>query len=273
MASFHNEVDNCYDISASILSCDVFINLPKLKTHKSAGITCALKNLVGTIGNKDCFPHRTVGYVREGGDDTDDSISRAIDSKTGFRSTVRKILKKKNPVINYALLPAYWVYHKIVGDKEKEQVGYDGGWYMNNTVWRGIVDLNRVILYSDKNGIMRDVPQRKYLCIVDGIIAGEGLGPLHPTPRAFNKVLIGDCAPAIDRTAATLMGFDYRKIPSIREASRDMRWLLMDPDEDVIMEYNGKQINIETEEILPYVADPIFTPGPGWLGHIEYGKN
>jgi len=273
VVNFHNEKDNCYDISGSILSCDVFINLPKLKTHKSAGITCALKNLVGTIGNKDCFPHRTVGYVRDGGDDTDDSISRAIDSKGGFRSVVRNILKKKNPFINYALLPAHWVYHKIVGDKEKEQVGYDGGWYMNNTVWRGIVDLNRVILYSDKEGTMQDAPQRRYLCIVDGIVAGEGLGPLHPTPRDFGKILIGDSAVAIDRTAATLMGFDYRKIPSVREASRDMRWPLISPDETVFMEYNQKQVDIDSEAILPYIATPEFTPGPGWVGHIERDKH
>lgn len=266
---FHNETDNSYDISASILSSDVFINLPKLKTHKSAGMTCALKNLVGTLGNKDCFPHRTIGFVKEGGDDTDNSITRAIDGKKGFRSTVRKILKMKNPIINYALLPPYVIYHKIFGDKEKEQIGYDGGWYMNDTVWRGIIDLNRVILYSNKEGVMCDTPQRKYLCIVDGIVAGEGFGPLHPTPRNLGKLFISDNAVAIDRTAAVWMGFDYKKIPSVREASRDMRWPLIGNDEAIEMVYQEETINIDEPKMQKYVSEPIFTPAPGWVDHIE----
>ena len=32
-------------------------SLPKLKTHKKAGITCALKNLIGINGNKEYLPH------------------------------------------------------------------------------------------------------------------------------------------------------------------------------------------------------------------------
>lgn len=269
VSSFHNEQSNAYDISASILSCDVFINLPKLKTHKSAGITCALKNLVGTIGNKDCFPHRTIGYVKEGGDDTENSLSRKIDSKKGPRSFIRKLLKRKNPIINYALLPAYLAFHKIVGDKEKEQIGYDGGWYKNDTVWRGIVDLNRIILYGNKNGVMQEQPVRRYLCIADAIVAGEGFGPLHPTPRDFGRILVSDSAVALDRTAAMLIGFDYEKIPSIREAARDMRWPLIGVDESVIMEYNGKQVDLDSKEMLDYVVKKAFLPAPGWVGHIE----
>ena len=221
VSSFHNEQSNAYDISASILSCDVFINLPKLKTHKSAGITCALKNLVGTIGNKDCFPHRTIGYVKEGGDDTEDSLSRKIDSKKGPRSFIRN------------------------------------------------VDLNRIILYGNKNGVMQEQPVRRYLCIADAIVAGEGFGPLHPTPRDFGRILVSDSAVALDRTAAMLIGFDYEKIPSIREAARDMRWPLIGVDETVIMEYNGKQVDLDSKEMLDYVVKKAFLPAPGWVGHIE----
>ena len=36
-----------YLIAKDVLDADLVINLPKLKTHKKAGITAALKNLVG----------------------------------------------------------------------------------------------------------------------------------------------------------------------------------------------------------------------------------
>src|SRR5205823_2101777 len=53
MSSSRNE----YLIPNTVLSADVLINLPKLKTHKKTGITCALKNLVGIWGHKSYLPH------------------------------------------------------------------------------------------------------------------------------------------------------------------------------------------------------------------------
>jgi hypothetical protein len=49
MKLHHNFEKNEYLIPNSILQADVFINLPKPKTHKRAGITGAMKNLVGII--------------------------------------------------------------------------------------------------------------------------------------------------------------------------------------------------------------------------------
>jgi hypothetical protein len=56
-------------IANSCLQADVIINLPKLKTHRKAGMTGALKNMVGIIGSKDCLPHHRVGSQNEGGDE------------------------------------------------------------------------------------------------------------------------------------------------------------------------------------------------------------
>jgi len=36
----------------------------------------------------------------------------------------------------------------------------DGNWYGNDTIWRTILDLNKVLAYTDKNGVLRDRPQR-----------------------------------------------------------------------------------------------------------------
>ena len=50
-----------YCISEACLSADVIINLPKPKTHRKAGYTGALKNMVGINAAKDYLPHHTKG--------------------------------------------------------------------------------------------------------------------------------------------------------------------------------------------------------------------
>jgi uncharacterized protein (DUF362 family) len=81
VSDFHNENHNRYVISQSVLDCDYFINLPKMKTHRSAGLTCAMKNLVGITTNKNSVPHYTDGCVAEGGD----SFPEVSDGHTVFR--------------------------------------------------------------------------------------------------------------------------------------------------------------------------------------------
>src|SRR5262249_37300955 len=57
-----------YLLCRTPMEADVFINLPKLKTHKKVGLTCALKNLVGINANKNWLPHHTEGSPEDGGD-------------------------------------------------------------------------------------------------------------------------------------------------------------------------------------------------------------
>ncbi|MCV6004648.1 DUF362 domain-containing protein, partial [Escherichia coli] len=53
LAARHAPGRHQYLVSRDIIEADVVINLPKLKTHKKAGLTCALKNLIGINGNKE----------------------------------------------------------------------------------------------------------------------------------------------------------------------------------------------------------------------------
>jgi uncharacterized protein (DUF362 family) len=57
-----------YLLCKEAFEADVVIQLPKLKTHRKAGITGAIKNLVGLNGNKDYLPHHRVGGSLTGGD-------------------------------------------------------------------------------------------------------------------------------------------------------------------------------------------------------------
>ncbi|MCW1930179.1 MAG: DUF362 domain-containing protein [Candidatus Kerfeldbacteria bacterium] len=65
----HNPEKNEYCIAKTILSADLFINLPKLKSHRKTGLTCALKNLIGMNGDKRWIAHHTERSKGLGGDE------------------------------------------------------------------------------------------------------------------------------------------------------------------------------------------------------------
>src|SRR6185369_11234025 len=66
-----------YLLCRTPMDADVFVNLPKLKTHKKVGMTCALKNLVGINANKNWLPHHTEGTPDQGGDQFAVATARA----------------------------------------------------------------------------------------------------------------------------------------------------------------------------------------------------
>ena len=68
MQAHHDQRKHEYLVSNSVLDADLIINLAKLKCHSKAGITGALKNLVGINGHKEYLPHHTNGSPAEGGD-------------------------------------------------------------------------------------------------------------------------------------------------------------------------------------------------------------
>src|SRR6185436_15269519 len=94
-----------------------------------------------------------------------------------------------------------------------------GAWYGNETIWRMIYDLNLIIRCVDANGQLHATPQRNYFCIVDGLISGEGNGPLQPLPREMDWLVGGDDPFEIDAALSWFMGFDPDKLPVI--ARRD----------------------------------------------------
>lgn len=207
----HSNGRHEYCISNTILDADVIINIPKLKTHKKAGITVCLKNLVGINGNKNYLPHFRFGSVQSGGDAyADNSLSNELNSKvTKFGLSFIKRFSKY-PII---MLIAGNIIPKLT---KKNILHMDSGnWCGNDTIWRTIVDLNRILFFSDKKGILYPDIQRKNLAIVDGIIAGEGDGPLLPISKPCGVLLAGFNPVVVDQVAAEVMGFDWTSIPQI----------------------------------------------------------
>ena len=89
------------------------------------------------------------------------------------------------------------------------------GKYLNNdTIWRSMADLNRIVLYADASGRLQSGRQRRYLAIVDGIIAAEE-SQYSPHPHPLGTVVIATDPVACDAVTARIMGFDPRKLRSI----------------------------------------------------------
>jgi uncharacterized protein (DUF362 family) len=58
-----------------------------------------------------------------------------------------------------------------------------------------------------------------HLAIVDGIVGMEGDGPIMGTPRRLGALILGTNLPAVDATAARLMGIDPSRIDYLAAAS------------------------------------------------------
>jgi uncharacterized protein (DUF362 family) len=78
-------------------------------------------------------------------------------------------------------------------------------------------DINACLLYSSGDDFPAKQPKR-YLGIVDAVIAGEGDGPSAPDPVASGLFIVGFNPVAVDAVSAWIMGFDPMKLALIRNA-------------------------------------------------------
>lgn len=251
-----------YLLSGTAMACHLFVNVPKLKTHKKTGITCCLKNLVGINGDKNWLPHHTERGPAWVGDEY------PVD---GWPTLLERALKK--PGRRLALsMPGVgtWIFRKmriagkvVLGDSET--VVRNGNWHGNDTCWRMALDLNRALLYANLDGSWRDKPDAKpYLAIVDGIVGGEGNGPLCPDPVSSSVLLGGTDPAAVDAAACRLMGFDPWSLPLVRHAfaEGDRPISAVRPDDVRVWdERAGREVSLaELEPSVPGGFQPHF----GW---------
>jgi len=270
--SSHRQGFHRYLIAGSALKADLFINLPKMKTHQKSGLTGALKNLVGCNGEKAYLVHYLKGRNKNGGDEFPSSIAWPI----LLQVRVREALQKRSKMLFALLRPAWRLMKKVYGintegtqDNLKQGTFYlaAGAWYGNDTIWRMVYDLNMIIHFaSATGGVLKDQPQRTYLAIVDGMISGEGNGPLQPLPIQSRLIYAADNPLVADMIMAKLMGFDYRKIPCLSRFTElhDPEWSGIDP-ESIPITINGKSIT-GLSQLSPLRT---YLPSPGWKDHIE----
>lgn len=219
MAKTHHPGKHQYLVAREVMDADVIINLPKLKTHKKAGVTCALKNLIGINGNKEYLPHHRVGGPKTGGDNYPDDgmVKRALEY----------VSDRQNVTTSYAGGMVWHLFFAVLVRASRargDRVGMDGSWSGNDTIWRTCLDLNRILLYGRPDGTMSDEMQRRVIHIADAIVAGQGNGPLAPEPLELGLMLGSNNAAAMDWIAAELLAYDPEKISLMRHAFDSFHW-------------------------------------------------
>lgn len=254
-----------YVIAPAVLSSDVVISVPKLKVHRKVGTTLNLKNMVGVNADKNHLAHYRVGSPSKGGDEFsspgwDDRAERLLSDfllGTNWRSG-------KYPFL------AWRAFRKLLRRVKQTRTGSAfayGNWHGNDTAWRMVLDLNKILLFADCEGKLRPEPARRYFSVIDGVVGGEGEGPLHPDAYASGVVLAGFNPVAVDWTATRLMGFDPAEIPLYVNAVKQMsEWVRGFAIEHCRVKSNIQEwANIlESEDVFMSFRAPA-----GWRGQIE----
>ena len=256
----HQEGKHEYSISNIILAADVVINLPKPKTHKKAGVTISLKNMVGTTARKEYLPHHCIGDRQSNGDEyLKKSWLKEVQAKMldeiNYKSAINhfgeaRILRLVNRGISFFI--------RFASDQYRE-----GSWSGNETISKTITDLNKILFYADKEGRMQKEKQRKFLIVADMIVAEEGEGPVRPSRKETGIIAVAEQPVCFDEIIATLMGADVLRIPTLQTARKASgRFPIVENDDRALLVSNNKLWNGKRIEDIDYRLN--FRPPSGW---------
>jgi uncharacterized protein (DUF362 family) len=138
-------------------------------------------------------------------------------------------------------------------------------------------DLNRSLYYSDTKALAlgAEAPVRTVLTVLDGIVAGEGEGPLAPNDVPLGAIVAGTDPIAVDLVAVRMMGFNEQLIPKLREPMRDTGARITqvrDPADVEVFEARVDPVDSSrpTRKRLDEITcERTFIAHAGWRGHIE----
>jgi uncharacterized protein (DUF362 family) len=277
MARTHHPGVHQYLVAKEVVEADIIINLPKLKTHRKAGITCALKNLIGINGNKEYLPHHRVGGSQSGGD--------CYPGNGIIKRTIEYLSDRQNLTSSYAAGMMWRLLFAVFARTSRAQgdrTGTDGSWSGNDTIWRTCLDLNRILLYGRSEasrgngvnggamsngtipaGIMTNEIQRRVIHIADAVIAGEGNGPLAPDPLSMGLLLASNNAAAMDWVGAHLLAYDPEKIALVRHAFDQFRWPIAHFPSSAVSVAGDLGMG-SPQQVLEPIRQPVVHP-VGWL--------
>jgi uncharacterized protein (DUF362 family) len=245
---------HCYRISRRVLEADLVISVPKLKTHKKTGVTLNIKNMIGINTDKNYIPHFRVGSPAEGGDEYPDThnVIKQVRRRLvrGARETILGRLGSKGERIAHVFMTMLLAvrdkphrrespaedfapavdevdvfYQSVQGDAYRH-----GDWWGNDTCWRSALDINKILFYGTVEGVLAETQTRKYFSLIDGIIGGDEIGPLAPSPRREGVLIAGFDPVSVDRIATQIMGFDPDLIRDQARASNLTKYRLTNND-------------------------------------------
>ncbi len=266
-AQAHQNHRHEYRIAAEVLASDVIISVPKLKVHSKVGTTLNIKNMVGINTDKNHLAHYRIGTSARGGDEFSnpqwyDKLDRMFSDLLVGRSWKWG----KYPFLVWKILHRAF---RMMQPPTKESFTF-GNWHGNDTAWRMALDLNRILLTADEQGrIIGSTPLRKYFSLIDGVVGGQGDGPLHPDAFPSHVVIAGFNPASVDWVATALMGFEPSCIPMYVNAVQQMRDWVTDFEPDRV------RVNSNVPDYEAVTGDKLvfqFASAPGWRGKIERCK-
>jgi uncharacterized protein (DUF362 family) len=257
----HADGSHLYILNRAILESDLIVSIPKLKTHEKVGMTCALKGCVGAIAHKDCLAHHRQGPPAAGGDEYPGDPTGVLRVLSRMHDRVQCIPSESRAARALRVLDR--ATRKLAS---KAVTGTGGAWWGNDTAWRMTLDIARCIAHADLDGRLHDEQQRPHLALIDGVIGGEGAGPLAPDPVHSGALLWSDNPVEADEAAAILMGYDPQRLALVREARRLARLPILAPDAERAEPLcNGRRM---TWDELRAGVRRKYCPPAGWVGRL-----
>lgn len=213
ISACHSRGKHIYYVSRRIIESDLVISIPKLKTHEKVGLTVCIKGCVGTVVHKDCLAHHRKGGADTKGDEYPGSawFQKAL---SDFHDYAYAFPEKANRNASRVLYKLIEKLFRMAG------ILHGGSWAGNDTAWRMALDLARIVVHGNEDGSLSDVPVKSHFALVDGIIAGEGQGPLKPDPVSAGFLCWADDIAAADYVCARFMGAPVNRFKIISNSLR-----------------------------------------------------
>lgn len=261
----HSGGRNAYLVARTVLEADLVVNVPKVKTHKKSGVTLSMKNLIGINGDKNWLPHYRAGFSAGGGDEFPRPDAYARVRRFGA-DVARELLKRG---VGGPILRRLRAVENAAGLGERAR---NGNWWGNDTIWRTAIDLNKIFYLGDRAGALGR-PARRVLNVYDGVVAGEGDGPMAPDPRPVGLLAAAEDGVAADVVITWLMGFDWRRIPilarSLGPLRGGVRITAFDGDPERLPVRWIDAAGERETRLADLDLDLAFAAHPGWKGRIE----
>ena len=217
--------------------------------------------MVGIAYDKASLPHRVAGSLCEGGDAYPEKsiIKQFIDEALG-----RKIKFEKRGKITAATLMRFLYGLMYIFIRRFGRSPYIKGiWKGNDTIWRTVVDLNHIVRYSNKEGVLQESEQRTILNFGDLIVGGEHNGPTSPEPKKVGLFVASDSSVAFDVAICRIMGMDPMEIPLIRSIEKGDAERLLGSSPNVMLVSNIADYSGALDEVK-FPEEWAFIPHDNW---------
>ena len=266
-----------YVFSNSILSSDVYISIPKLKSHAKVGATLNIKGLIGTISEKNTLVHWSIGYPLLGGDEyPPPKLVRDY-----FKLYFQHLLLNSMPSRLYFFLRNYLnktkigtIYNNIISTEYQKSKMLRGAWDGNDTIWRMTADVYNAFV-KDISGFRKKwgLPFKGF-SVVDGIVGGDTDGPHYPRPVNSGIIVSGEDLLAVDATCVRLMDYNIRAIKYLDALFKEHH-IIEDDIQVVSNSFNSKDFFKNNSEFLrfipphnwPHLSALNLTPGKSFIYH------